>query len=267
MYVVGDVLFSYGEHFPLLVRREFGVLLNADKYSMTTSHHQAQCMRFASLIIPFSALGGAGIGVKEFELVDKSKARLDLIDYFNVKDIRDRISPDEFNRLSTAEQENWLPHVEHRPESAILTVGDKYYLSSMDGENYFLAELPEPTHSVDDAFDMLVPNEVKGREYKRQGEWFFIKVADGDEAKRLYELMDRDFVFPVKGDARNRHIATRGCVLDGRILVSGRILHRRSWGGRGDHRMLRLSTLANLEIFQAFENRAVNSWSASGNVD
>jgi len=45
LYFNYDVLYSYGIHFPLLVRLKEGWILNKDKYSVTTSKHRSICKR------------------------------------------------------------------------------------------------------------------------------------------------------------------------------------------------------------------------------
>lgn len=66
IFIEGDVLYDFGRHFPLLIRmpswgpKVFNegspLLMNADKYSVTTSAHQSIAARKATLQIPFSAL-------------------------------------------------------------------------------------------------------------------------------------------------------------------------------------------------------------------
>jgi len=41
MYVEGNILYSYGSHFPMAVRLKEGFLWNPDKYSQSTSSHQS----------------------------------------------------------------------------------------------------------------------------------------------------------------------------------------------------------------------------------
>ena len=56
LYISGDVMYSYGEHFPLVVRLDRGgYLVNGDKYSVTTSAHQSLVFRLGPQV-PFSAL-------------------------------------------------------------------------------------------------------------------------------------------------------------------------------------------------------------------
>ncbi len=280
MYIDGDVLYSYGRHFPLLVRRDWGFVLNADKYSNTTSKHQYRCFRHATIQLPFSALNSANISFRDFELVAHAEQRYDTIGY-RKSNTDDRISVAEYEGLGAEQQEGYYPIEERRPESAILEYKGDHYLSSMDGFNFFLCKLPEHSATVDEAFASLKPKEVTDDNYIRQGEWFFVvaeeppifimkddKPIPTDKLNKLvYKAMTPKFTLPTKTDGGNLHIATRGMQIGDGIWVSGQIRHKTRWGGRGDHRMLRLSTSDNPIIFRAFENRALGSWSASGNVD
>lgn len=254
MFIDGDTLYSYGSHFPLLIRRDFGYLLNADKYSVTTSSHQSLCRHIATVVIPFSALRNAGIKPHAFNLIHKDRERIDT-----------RQCKDKDGNIITVE--------ERRPESCIIWQDDRYYLSSMDIWQYFIVELPQPCDTCQQAFDMLVPPEVRGKEYQRQGEWFIIKAeelpislfADGAPvdkdkiSKLVYKAMLPRYVLPHR-DNGNPHTATRGMFANGIHYISGRLRHPQ-------HRMLRLSKSDNPQIFEAYENTALNSWSANGNVD
>lgn len=135
----------------------------------------------------------------------------------------------------------------------------------MDGQNYFLAQLPQPVKTVDEAFTLLkhpdIRNLSSGTEVIRQGEWFFIKITPFN-AMKLYNKMQQDFILPIDREGSNQHIATRGIVLNGQILVSGHIRH-----SNHDHRTLHLSNADNPLIYRAYHNTAVNSFSAQGNVD
>jgi hypothetical protein len=42
IFYEGDILYDFGHHFPMLIRHKWGYLLNADKYSSTTSKHQGK---------------------------------------------------------------------------------------------------------------------------------------------------------------------------------------------------------------------------------
>ncbi len=39
IYIVGDVIYSYGPHWPIAVRKGNQAFINGDKYSVTTSKH------------------------------------------------------------------------------------------------------------------------------------------------------------------------------------------------------------------------------------
>ncbi|GAF73384.1 unnamed protein product, partial [marine sediment metagenome] len=89
IFIEGNTMYSYGYHFPLLLRMKHwdnGFLLNADKYSRNTSHHQYMCFSLATAQIPFSALSNA-IGktiekaedLTELNLIDKTEERWDKI--------------------------------------------------------------------------------------------------------------------------------------------------------------------------------------------
>lgn len=254
IFIENDTLYSYGRHFPLLVRRDFGFILNADKYSVTTSQHQSACFGIATIIIPFSALYAANISYNNFKLVDKSKSRIDTRTYKDNKGITH-------------------PVEEHRPQSAVITQDDRYFLSSMDNNGYFICELPHKCDAVNQAFNMLIPYQVKGKNYQRQGEWFVIESPElpitifksGKEYtqaqynKLFYKSMYRNYVLPHK-DSGNPHTATRGIYINGIHYISGQLRHP-------EHRMLKLSYADNPVIFQAYENTAIGSWAASGNVD
>lgn len=245
MFIDGDTLYSYGSHFPLLVKRDFGYLLNADRYSVTTSQHQGNCRHIATVAIPFSALEGARINPYRFTLLDKDTERVDTRQY-----------KDKDGNTHQVE--------ERRPDSCVITQDKRYFLSSMDNWRYFIVELPSPCQTCPQAFDMLIPPQVKGKEYQRQGEWFVIpsevpQTFFFTTAREMYRYMAHDYTLPHK-DSGNPHTATRGCTIEGIHYVSGQIHHP-------EHRMLRLSQSDNPQIFQAWENTALGAWSAKGRVD
>jgi hypothetical protein len=289
MFVEGNVLYSYGHHFPMLVRTSFGYLLNADKYSSTTSSHQSGCMKHATIQIPFSVLRAAGIitnygsgwgfdeaGIQEVQIVKAEKQRWDWTGRWVTGYGKDQkvITNTEYNQLPEAEKETYNKQEERRPESAIIKANGKFFLSSMDGWNYFMVELPSPATEIAEAFEMLKPQEVTGKEYVRQGEWFFVETSapatllwQSGEDKKMYKQMAQKFELPKKLSESNSHIATRGCQIEDKLYVSGQVRHVTRFGGRGEHRMLTLSHADEPKIFLAYENRAVASYSASGRVD
>lgn len=270
-------------------------ILNADRgwsgvFGGGTSLHQWQCFKYATIQIPFSALEKAipeifeqsnfynpiNLNFEELELIDKTEERWDCIGYKH-RDTGKFISANKFSRndISNRESIQYEAVKERRPESVVLKFRDRYYLSSMDDTQYFIVHLPKPVRSVDEAFDILKPPQVKGKEYKRQGEWFFIELELPEkEIKRTYKILSQNFILPKDDPRSNDHIATRGgWIMDIAFskkpnldinaktpIVSGQIRHP-------EHRMLKLSTLDNCKIFVAFENTALGSWSAEGKVD
>ncbi|CAB1065494.1 hypothetical protein D1BOALGB6SA_10291 [Olavius sp. associated proteobacterium Delta 1] len=87
----------------------------------------------------------------------------------------------------------------------LLKVQNKYFLFDVDRKelkhyrfNAFLSELPKPCKTIKEAYDMLIPDEVRkatknGLKVDRQGEWFFIptklpkKVKADPKSKTLAE--------------------------------------------------------------------------------
>lgn len=45
MYIEGDVIYSYGPHFPIAKRIPGGYVVNSDDYSSTTAHHKGNVWR------------------------------------------------------------------------------------------------------------------------------------------------------------------------------------------------------------------------------
>jgi len=285
MFVDGNTLYSYGYHFPLLVRLDWGYLQNADRYSQTTSTHQGLTSQYATALVPFSALSQALTGERvsgwprydrydglfsvlpELELVHWVEPRVDLVGYKELNGDK-RITVAEYQRLPSEEQVRFFEVYERRPESLILRHRGRYLLSSMDNDRYFISELPEPVETVDEGFEILKPKELDpDKEWVRQGEWFFqlwevpqtLLWGKGDN-KKAYRYLQQQFTLPRSSDSANPHIATRGAIFGDAIVVSGQVRHP-------EHRMLRLSTTKDPKLFVAYQNRAVQSWSADGNVD
>lgn len=281
MFIDGDVLYSYGHHFPLLVRMKHWrngkpYLMNADRYSVTTSQHQSKASSIAGALIPFSALEEALASEKlqrpdipslrnEIELLDKSRERQDETGYYRYwhseTGKNERISAKRYLELDKDERIKCHKIMERRPEAVLLRFRDRYYLSSMDGWNYFISELPEPVETVEQAFESLIPFEARDKGYKRQGEWFFVK------ASKVNEAVDLKGVKPFKWRVLDSKIQQTGHhkVRDYHLhfgfpgpLVRGTVRHT-----DGDHGVLKLGE----EWYVAIESRHKGSWGASGRVD
>lgn len=158
-------LYSYGHHFVLAVRLNDGdYLINGDKYSVSTSAHTSLCIRYLkpNVIIPFSALDRVTRDYHLIKVVDRSP------DKYIPRTRKDPITGE------------LVEYEEHRLGSAVVRFEDKYYLSSIDSGakgrgGYFLVELPGAAITVDEAFDMLFPENLdRDTSYIRQGEFFFV---------------------------------------------------------------------------------------------
>ena len=119
--------------------------------------------------IPFTLFGEANMNIAQFVLVTK---------------------PHE--EYVTAHRP-FLSRVDHYHFSGacVFCIGENYYLYDIDRKeldehkifNPFLTNLPRPVYSIEEAYDALIPDEVRnattmGIAVKRQGEFFFIKVSD-----------------------------------------------------------------------------------------
>jgi hypothetical protein len=346
VYYSGDVMYSYGSHFPLLIRHSWGYLLNADKYSSTTSSHQSMCRSVATIQIPLSALRTAGIPYTKFNLINSSKQREDLIGYYRYventnaktitveeynalgwkkqhgwrpddwknatkyywhsKDKKERISVNQYMEIPDNEKfgeetpiilydssfgsainntetiyrgitiasSKWSPSTERRPQHDVIEHEGRYFLSGMDGQNYFLCQLPEPVKTVEEAIEHLMPSELRQTIYNyethknetkllagvvRQGEWFF-QISNAHPDKALYNSMEKNFTLPRDNADSHTHIATRGMLKDGIIYVTGTVRH-------SQHQTLKLSTADAPVIYRAYRNRAIESFSVNGRVD
>jgi hypothetical protein len=167
------------------------------------------------------------------------------------------LSQADYEKLSDYEKEYCDKQTERRPESCVIRYGRKYYLSSMDGANYFISQLPKKVVTVDAAFEMLKPSEINGAHYERQGEWFFlpvdIKIPKKDIMKQFY-LPNRDPSLPQHHRARD-FVRVSGFKYP---LVRGTIRH-----DNRDHPILKLGEGWHLAI----ESNHRMSWGAAGNVD
>ncbi len=247
VFINGDVLYSYGTHFPLLVRMPWGLLQNADKYSVSTAKHQRLASRVADILIPFSALSNAGIYkgqyyieelIETFKFIDKSKDVYEKRSYVN-------------------KDGETIEYDERRPSACVFKANGKYYISSMDNSNYFISQLPRKAKSVQDAFNMLLPKECKGKRYERQGEFFFIPSS----------LTTKDIPFIVKqarlknkreGQAPHHYVTEAGFTLNGKVYARGTVRH-----SQGDHTMLKLGNVWH----EVIESNHTASFGAAGNVD
>jgi hypothetical protein len=275
VYFSGDVLYSYGRHFPLAVRLQDGTyMLNGDTYSPTTSCHQAdvrQCARGRRFTTSINAVGRAlqneGFWQDSFAVIevvdytqDLHRYDQDAIDYVEAR-TPEELAGVHFQYKTDEETEEKVLDAIHRAGTTLFKIKRSYWLAGMDENQYFITKLPRKAQTVQEAFFILKPDQVKAYEEKtglqaaRQGEWFFIPVAEGLEAKKIYKKMGTGwFTLPGNG---NPHRATRGWIKSRQIFISGQVRHPQ-------HRMARLSKSTSPVIFQAFENNARANFSFGG---
>lgn len=272
MFIEDDTLYDYGHHFPLLVRMPFGLLMNADKYSSTTSAHQAIASRIATIMIPFSVFHLAEINYRNIELIDKTDERWDHVRYYKFCENLDASGKHKVTVLDaevkdTTEDQRIEAGIyedtERRPSACIIKYEGKFYLSSMDGNNYFLSQLPCSVSTVKDAFVCLRPKEcfdVSGKvrsDILRQGEWFFIPIDDFRTTLKGFPIQRQFELLPQAGGT-GHHTATECRMLLNIPYVRGTVRH-----SRRDHRMLKLGKVWHMAI----ESNHVRSWGANGRVD
>lgn len=272
VYFERDVIFSYGEHFPMAVRLSDGFyILNGDRYSSTTSNHQSllfqaipNCYRVE---IPFSALREAFAehGVRYMSGLVREIQKIKVLDWIDDSYV-------DTGRLNK-EGEKIFDHV---LGGSLFEYEGRKFISSLDSSGsgrglFFLTELADKSvNTVVEAFESMKPDSVKraeeeGSDVMRQGEWFFIPIDDlldsvKEHAKKKYVLKNSE------SDREDRHFVTEGMSVQGRQFAKGVVRH-----SRGEHKMLKLydegTKVKDRIWFEAFENVQVNSWSASGDVD
>ncbi|RZN34667.1 MAG: hypothetical protein EFT35_09130 [Methanophagales archaeon ANME-1-THS] len=259
-----DRLYSYGYHYLLAVRTEYGgYVINADKYSISTSGHQSTAISKApegTPQIPFSALRSAGINPKQIDIIDKTG------DTWEEKQVRD-----EHGDITTVKV--------HHLGACLFRHGGTFYLSSLDhasrGRQYFLVQLRAGADSVEEALKQISGltkedyDAYERGEIKRQGEYFFKPIETGEFRellkrngyKSVGELLEKRVNLGERINngrpTRNEHRARDfiHTLLTG-ALVRGTVRHP-------EHGMLRLGKVWH----RVSLNDVVNSWSAGGRVD
>jgi len=264
-----DRLYSFGHHFILAIRTKHNAfIINADKYSVSTSCHQSIAISISpkgTPQIPFSALGAANVQIDNIEIIDKSD------DTWEMRTTRDP---------KTGKKKTYLVH---HLGACLFREGGRYFLSAIDLEcrrpQYFLVELVNPASSVYEAFRQIsgLNNEdweayTRG-EILRQGEYFFKPVGTTNELKQQLKIkkleikkrVDLNELFfrePTGGlsslftQRRNPHIATECINYNGAVYARGTVRHT-------EHKMLRLGKLWHKVAL----NFVFDSWTAAGAVD
>ena len=276
VFFYGNTLYSYGYHFPLAVKVKDYYLINGDGTTTTTSKHRM--MLFSKIYdrnratIPFSALNQ--VFRRDGESIYSVNTRDEVLEDFKIIDKKD----EEWIPTDRVDSKG-RPIFEHRLEAVVFSFKNGIYVSSIDptgnGVKYFLSELPYlEVPTVDGAFQSLKPAEVleaenKGIEVYRQGEFFFIPTGYKDkDIDFTNKTVVKNFVIPNKDKrVEFRHYATKGFITeDNEVWVQGIVRHNLK-----EHKQLKLYETGTAEKerewFKVYENTAIMSWSAEGNVD
>jgi len=304
-----DTIFSYGFHFPMAKLMADGDnprgwwLVNADRYSVTTTQHQNQVRSalkatgLPMLLVPFTAINEAGIREDTIKPVEILPDRYTWEPRTREEAPHDYELDDRWHRnwsqrddgrwsyeasvhhlgeaLFTAEYRIRGPFNEERFAYDDMIVSNAYFLSAFDDNEpgfglYFLAELPQGVSpaTVDEAREALKPNLVKGAEAQglpvlRQGDVFAIPWA---------HLRTKDLPGPSKRSEYVlgvNHLASE-VRLDksGNTYARGFLRHKpREMWRRPEHRRVTLGDRKTW--YELVKNRVPDgrSWSISGNVD
>ena len=274
MFCEGDTAYSYGYHFPLAKRvgEEKDVkgqlqpvfVKNGDRYSPTTSGHQAEAQAACQgPTVSRVNLEAAGIDFKSLTLKGQKKAkpvatggvfvhtrepedepafilywRADSREYITWNKKTKKYYKDDYTvkqpkQFTPPKQGMFVPYrtgdgdkvtgVWHILGAVVIQHQEDYFLCALDGNSYFVSQLPRKPRNIDDAFECLKPAEVRkaekeGKKVLRQGEWFFIELNADDtcmatnfkypsKAKFLADVAVG--VLPRQSDASNRHEVSR----------------------------------------------------------
>jgi hypothetical protein len=206
----------------------------------------------------------------------------------------------------TTATSKWNVNTERRPQHDVIEHDGRYFLSGMDGQNYFLCQLPEPVKTVEEAIEHLIPNELRQTRWNdetsrsetklidgvvRQGEWFFQKhkeLKPISEKEYLARYQDKtpeetaEMRKQVKAFNQELKIYYRDMQRNFVLPLDAENSHRHT-ATRGmlkdgiiyvtgiirhtEHQALKLSTADAPVIYRAYRNRAVESFSVNGRVD
>ena len=219
MFIRGNTIYSYGTHFPLAHRYDWGYLLNGDTYSVSTSRHQSECRRILqpNTVIPFSALQQAlHVGryndyeEMNIEVLHQTEDTYKEIPYKDPKTGEDKIRYD------------------HQLGSTLFGKDDRYFLSSVDAgahwrQGFFLVELLYPAFTIQDAYDQMKTATLKDQPHVRQGEFFLVPKPDiktntllkiENRPKWLYQIIETPAYNPDAYMRATKHAYERGTMRD-----------------------------------------------------
>lgn len=223
-------------------------------------------------MIPFSVFNEAGLDILTCEIVDSGEAE-------TLKEWKHsysaRMDQETIERHFTgARLFKAMPKgiLKKDYTTRAFSANAKYFLCDVDrGEiqhniiNFFLAELPEKCGTIEEAYLMLKPDEVKTAEKNglvvpRQGEFFFVPLDELSAARALNVLPDdKDEIREIRvGNSRPNRVE-RGYKIGELFLVSGTISHT----GR-EHKDLELPKS---QWFKVVPNTSKANFQLTGDID
>lgn len=109
----------------------------------------------------------------------------------------------------------------HRPATSLIfnKKGKETGLFGMDEDSYFGCALPKNANSIDDAHNLLMPEEAKGKDFIRQGEWFFVpcdvetqRLLDEEaEGGNTGRVLVQTITLPLESAESNPHVIYQNC--------------------------------------------------------
>lgn len=209
-------------------------------------------------MLPFTAFIQAGLKVTQTRIIDQSGAET----------VR-RVTKEDRKGKKTYENV-------HFTGASLFKNGDTYFLFDIDRVeiehgifNPFIVQLPHAVSSIEEAYESLIPLAVhtakaEGKEVLRQGEHFFIKMADASAYKadkipadaRNLDWNDGFVEGRMSVQGNRDHVASRFNAKSG--LVSGFIRHQ----GR-EHADLDLT----MGWWKPVPNTATRAFTISGDID
>jgi len=146
--------------------------------------------------LPFSLFTETGFDIRDFNWISKPVPETVQEGIFQTRYV---------NKDGKNIDETYMDRIvsRHFTGACVFTIDENYYLFDIDRQeitehkifNPFIVRLPGPVSSVKEAYELLVPAEIKeaiaaGTDVKRQGEYFFIRVSD--ECPVKVELTDEE---------------------------------------------------------------------------
>lgn len=161
------------------VGRQFAWGNEVSRWGRGTQHHSQEYLeKLGAVPIPFTLFTETDLDVRDFEWVVKPTA----------EDVHLKIPIVSYGMSENEVQ--YRHQTNHFSGGCVFAIGDDHYLFDIDRQeidhgifNPFITKLPAKVSSIEEAYDVLVPTEVRtanrnGVDVQRQGEFFFIKHSD-----------------------------------------------------------------------------------------